>query len=238
MAEFSSSNEDDNDALLAAHRMILSAGVKLDVRSETVASASLYFHKFYKQKSHKEFDGMLMAATCLYLAGKVEEEPLRMKDVMNVFHNSLNPKQGPLELVDSYRSLRDSIVQCELLLLRALKFHVNNDLPHRYLSQYVKSLSDWMQGSDQEKTIMERTCWSILSDFYSNKQCIEYGPQEVAIAVISLALQSLQIQVPCNHNSLLTWNEVLCKDVSQDRITIIIRDLLLTFKDHFVNTGT
>lgn len=73
----------------------------------------------------------LIAATTLYLAGKVKDDPLKIRDVINVTHNTLHRGSVPLELGDEYWNMRDAIVQAELLIMRMLKFEVTVIHPHR-----------------------------------------------------------------------------------------------------------
>lgn len=73
----------------------------------------------------------LFGATALYLAGKNKDDPLKLRDVMNVSHNTLNRNSSPLELNSEYWNLRDSIVQAELLLMRMLRFEVTPEHPHK-----------------------------------------------------------------------------------------------------------
>lgn len=72
-----------------------------------------------------------MATTCLYLAGKIKDDGLKIRDVMNVSSNTLHRGSQPLELGDQYWSIRDAIIQAELLIMRTLKFQVVFVHPHK-----------------------------------------------------------------------------------------------------------
>lgn len=50
---------------------------------------------------------------------------------MNVSSNTLHRGSQPMELGDQYWSVRDAIIQAELLIMRTLKFEVTPDHPHR-----------------------------------------------------------------------------------------------------------
>ncbi len=102
----------------------------------------------------------LIATTALYLAGKVEEQHLKLRDVINVCHRwlstrmeklsfplhsdssskkrlalslfrTLHPKREPLDIGEEYWAMRDSVVQTELLIMRMLQFQVNFSHPHK-----------------------------------------------------------------------------------------------------------
>lgn len=67
----------------------------------------------------------------MYLAGKVKDEPLKVRDVINVARNTLHRGSSPLDLNEEYWHMRDAIVQAELLVLRMLKFEVTVTHPHK-----------------------------------------------------------------------------------------------------------
>src|SRR3989442_10634455 len=105
-----------------------------------------------------------------------------------------------------------------MIVLRVLKFEVTVDHPHRFLLHYLKSLVDWMTCSKEDKLVFSRTCWSMLNDFYTNPKCIEHEPQAVAIAIISLGLKTLDLEIAASDEALLTWNEALKQDVTQEKV--------------------
>lgn len=52
---------------------------------------------------------------------------------MNVSENTLHRGSHPLELNDQYWSIRDAMVQAELLIMRMLKFQVLTVHPHKVI---------------------------------------------------------------------------------------------------------
>lgn len=73
----------------------------------------------------------VVGCTALYLAGKVEENPCKLRDLINMAYSILNKNKPPIDIADKYWRLRDSIVKCELLFLRLLGFKVAVDNPHK-----------------------------------------------------------------------------------------------------------
>lgn len=73
----------------------------------------------------------MIAASSLYMAGKIKDDPVKIRDVINVAYNTLNRNDTPLELGDQYWSMRDAIVQAELLIARTLKFELTYEPPHK-----------------------------------------------------------------------------------------------------------
>lgn len=112
----------------------MEAGVKLGMHSIPIATACTIYHKFFCEINVDAYDPYLVAMSSLYLAGKVEEQHLRTRDIINVSNRYFHPGSEPLELDAHFWALRDSIVQCELLVLRVLRFQVSFQHPHKVFS--------------------------------------------------------------------------------------------------------
>lgn len=80
----------------------------------------------------------MIASTSLYLAGKIKDNNLKIRDVMNVSYSTLYRGSPPLELGEQYWCMRDAIVQAELLIMRMLKFEVMPDHPHKVGPKFIK----------------------------------------------------------------------------------------------------
>lgn len=59
------------------------------------------------------------------MASKLNNVTLKLRDVINVAHNTLLRSSSPLELSEKYWAMRDAIVQAELLIMRMIKFKLN-----------------------------------------------------------------------------------------------------------------
>lgn len=55
---------------------------RLSLRQKVIATAIVYFRRFYLRNSYCETDPALVAATCCYVAGKSEETPVHVKSVV------------------------------------------------------------------------------------------------------------------------------------------------------------
>jgi hypothetical protein len=162
-----------------------------------------------------------MAVSCLYVAGKVEDNHLRLRALINVAHTTLRRDEDPMELNDEYYATREAIVQAELFLLRMVNFQTNFDHPHKYLLHYLKSLKvqlwtkccccsifsinvmffsfflqEWMSDDVWEKYPIAKTSWSLLQDFYHDSSVVSLNKSLISLACIQLALQSYGIAVP------------------------------------------
>uniref|UniRef100_A0A8C0X3H0 Cyclin-like domain-containing protein n=1 Tax=Castor canadensis TaxID=51338 RepID=A0A8C0X3H0_CASCN len=129
-------------------RFIMEAGVKLGMRSIPIATACTIYHKFFCEINLDAYDPYLVAMSSIYLAGKVEEQHLRTRDIINVSNRYFNPSSEPLELDSRFWELRDSIVQCELLMLRVLRFQVSFQHPHKVCAYW--GAGDCVQRLEQD----------------------------------------------------------------------------------------
>ncbi|KAL8444639.1 hypothetical protein Emag_005397 [Eimeria magna] len=124
-------------------RLIQKAGVLLRLEAVTVASAQTILHRFYYRKSLKKFDVRLVVMASLLLACKLEEDPRRVKNLIDVVHllakaedadASINRENLDEFLLDhdtgEFELTRAEIFRCERYILRELGFMVSQTLVH------------------------------------------------------------------------------------------------------------
>ena len=121
----------------AAYLAVREAAATLELAPTTVGTALGYRHRRGESDAARELESVLPA--CVFLAAKVEEEPRRMRDVLNAFHAARH--DGEL-LRDSreYWRLKEALVLEEQQLLRALGFDTLVETPHRLLFSYLHAL--------------------------------------------------------------------------------------------------
>ncbi|VDP89191.1 unnamed protein product [Echinostoma caproni] len=114
------------------------------VNGDHDASSESIEHSF--RHSLADVDPYTIAMASISLAGKVQEEHQRLRDVIVAFYRTLHKScRPPLEVGDDYDRLRESLVSTELFLMRLLAFHVRRPaLPHAYLVHYLHSLLHWV----------------------------------------------------------------------------------------------
>ncbi|KAL3852524.1 hypothetical protein ACJMK2_016152 [Sinanodonta woodiana] len=218
-------------------RFINESGLKLHLKSVPLAAAAIIYHKFFRDNKLKDFDPYLIGTTCLYLAAKVEEQLISLRDVVNVAYRTLHRNKPALEIGDTYYLLRDSVARCELYILRALQFKVIFNLPHKYLIHYLKFLKDWFEPYQWEELPIACTAWACLRDFYHCSVCLTYKPQHLAVGVLYFAMLCLGVEVPYHKQAELKWWKVFAEDLTIDEIKEIIKDIMSVYEmESTINT--
>jgi len=167
----------------------------------------------------------------LYIASKDQDEPLKIRDLINVTHRVLNRDSEVLELSEEYWNFRDSIVQAELLIMRMINFKIPTPSSHFHLLAYLRSLEAWIPIQIWKGVTLPKLCWTMLLDFHLNKIINQVEPQLVALAVISLALQIYGIQIPCTtEQDQKPWHEVFHPTAKKEVIWNLIDHLLVTYE--------
>ncbi|RWS24647.1 cyclin-related protein FAM58A-like protein [Leptotrombidium deliense] len=193
---------------------------KLETKSETWFSAAIYYHTFFKECCCSAvFDKYLVAATCLYLSSKAEEDHLKLRDIINIFYETIHKKT--LQTLDDYFNLRESIVNCELFVSRVLHFKFNCEQPIKYLNSYWRSVKHWLSKEKIDFASLTTTSKSFLRDFCRHPNCITYKGKHIALSIIDMCLDvsNLKTSVPSE------WKHELCEDFSRETVTAIIADI-------------
>ncbi|CAF3984542.1 unnamed protein product, partial [Rotaria magnacalcarata] len=143
MTSLSTITEDEKNRYVIISYMFECAA-KLRLSILTTASAAVIYHKCSCYLEKSDFDQYTLAATALSLASKYEEEQIKIRDLINVTYRTLHPNQPYLRISQEYYRLRNTLVDCELFLIRILGFHFQFNHPNKYLLHYFDTLSKWM----------------------------------------------------------------------------------------------
>ncbi|KAM9584690.1 LOW QUALITY PROTEIN: cyclin-Q [Morphnus guianensis] len=204
-------------------RFIMEAGVKLGLGSVALATACAAFHRFSRAVGPAApHDPHLVAAAALFLAGKAQGTPLRARDVLNVAHRCLHPGQPPPGLDGGFWGLRDSLLQCELLLLRVLRFRVPVAHPHKYLLQYLLALGRWGRRGGWGHPRVP-VSWALVRDGAAGGLGLRH-PQHLAAAALHLALALCGRPAPPGTPP--RWWQVLSPGLGPEELEEIVRELL------------
>lgn len=151
------------------------------VGNRTIATASVYYQRFYMRHSFKEYPYRYRTATaCIFLAGKVEETPKKCRDVVKSARELLSKvgsddciKNGKFKLdygelgyskkavesgqwgqIDELQQITkgvDLIKNFEPILLLAINFQFIIEHPYKFLTSYAKQLDKLNQNNKDYK---------------------------------------------------------------------------------------
>lgn len=81
------SRETETDLRILGCELIQTAGILLKLPQVAMATGQVLLQRFYYSKSFVQYSMEITAMSCICLASKIEEEPRRIRDVINVFNH-------------------------------------------------------------------------------------------------------------------------------------------------------
>jgi len=163
-------------------RIIVDIGGELKLLlNPTMATAAVFFHRFYMFHSFKEFPKSLTALGCLFLAGKVEETPKKCKDLVNVARAKLEGS----EFLKLGKNPVEEVMAIERVLLQTIKFDVHVEKPYNYLLQYANIFK---VDKEAMKPIVQ-TAWAFINDGWYTTLCLQWQPEVIAISLMYMAFK-------------------------------------------------
>ncbi|KAJ7041179.1 cyclin-like protein [Mycena alexandri] len=201
-------------------------GKKLRIAQRAIATATVFFRRFYLKNSYCETDPFIVIAACCYVAAKAEECPVHIKlvvqDARQIFcHEPYNAKNFPSD--------NSKLAEMEFYLVDDLECDLTVFHPYRTLLALCKSAESSEDSSEaQEEEAGEvgvgiaaddgprywgtgegqlelppnglQTAWFIVNDTYRSELCLLYPPHLIAVAAIYLTC----IFHPATHKTVAT----------------------------------
>ncbi|PWY92599.1 cyclin-like protein [Aspergillus heteromorphus CBS 117.55] len=174
---------------------ISQVGLLLRLPQLTLATAAVYFHRFYMRYSMVDLPqrpGMhpyTTAATSLFLATKVEENVRRMKELV-IACCRVGQKQPNLEVDEQSKEFwrwRDNILVHEDVLLEALCFDLQLEQPYRILYDFICFL-----GMQDHKPL-RNAAWAFVNDSGYTALCLQFTARTIAAAALYAAARHCDI---------------------------------------------
>lgn len=159
---------------------IQTLGEQLRLRQQVIASATIYFRRFYSKYSLKCIDPFLLAPTCLFLATKVEEFGLQSQQRFSSSTASLIKSKYSYLYNHEYPYKIQHIWECEFFLLEVMDCCLILYHPYRPLIQYVSDLCP-------DDTQLLQVAWRVVNDTLRTDVCLMYPPSLIALACLHVA---------------------------------------------------
>ncbi|KAL3420957.1 cyclin-K [Phlyctema vagabunda] len=184
---------------------ITQAGIVLKLPQLTIATASVFFHRFYMRYSMVPEKGGLhhynIAATSLFLATKTEENCRKTKEIVIAVAKVAQKNSNLIidEQSKEYWRWRDNILLYEELMLELLTFDVVLESPYNHLYSILRSLE-----LDTNKPL-RNAAWSWVCDSCLTMMCLLMPPRDIAIAAIYFAAKYTKETIPDDRTGVPWW---------------------------------
>ncbi|VAH92970.1 unnamed protein product [Triticum turgidum subsp. durum] len=136
-------------------------GVRLKVPPVTIATAIVFCHRFFLRQSHAKNDRLTAATVCMFLAGKVEETPIPLKDVILISYEIIHKKDpgavARIKQKEVYEQQKKLLLIGERAVLVTLDFDFNVHHPYKPLVEAIKKL----KIAQKE---LAQVAWSFVND--------------------------------------------------------------------------
>lgn len=192
-------------------------GLKLRVPHETIATAMVFCHRFYLRQSHAKNDWQTIATVSMFLAGKVEETPRPLANVIvaayeMIYRRDLVAAQQ-IKRKEVYEKQKELILIGERLLLCTIGFDMNIQHPYRPLTAACKKLKIAQK--------MWKTAWTYVNNWLQTTLCLQYKPHYIAAGSMFLAAKFHQVKLP-SERGMVWWQEF---DVTPRQLEEVIQQM-------------
>ncbi|KAL2892714.1 Cyclin-T1-3 [Bienertia sinuspersici] len=198
-------------------------GMKLQVSPVTTATAMMFCHRFYMRQSHAKNDWQTVATACMFLASKVEDNLRPLRDVVVVAYELIY-KWDPcaserIKKREVYHNQKELILVTENLLLVTIDFDMGIQHPFR-------PLVDALKRSKISNNDVAKAAWNLVNEWLRTTLCVQYKPQYIAAASLSVAAKLLNFKLPMVDGK-VWWLQF---DVSPKQLEEVTQQMLRYFK--------
>ncbi|KAL3089228.1 hypothetical protein niasHT_021172 [Heterodera trifolii] len=156
-------------------------------RMQAIATACVYFRRFYARRSFKDIDPFLLSMTCTNLASKVEEMGhLTHTKLTATFQRAMKKWAlfDPQQMALYHQIKHHHISETEFCLVELLDCSLIVYHPYRPLLQFR---NDMKNASVQNAEHLYQDAWRVCNDSLKSDVALLYPPHMVAIAAIMVA---------------------------------------------------
>ncbi|AES97492.1 putative cyclin L/T [Medicago truncatula] len=175
--------------------LIQESGILLRLPQAVMATGQVLFHRFYCKKSFARFNVKKVAASCVWLASKLEENPRKARQVLIIFHRMECRRENlPVEYLDFYSkkyvNLKMELSRTERHILKEMGFICHVEHPHKFISNYLATL--------ETPPELRQEAWNLANDSLRTSLCVRFKSEIVACGVVYAAARRFQVPLPEN----------------------------------------
>ncbi|KAK8574979.1 hypothetical protein V6N12_062656 [Hibiscus sabdariffa] len=202
-------------------------GMRLKVPQVTIATAIIFCHRFFIRQSHAKNDRRTIATVCMFLAGKVEETPRPLKDVILVSYEIINKKDPAaaqkIKQKEVYEQQKELILIGERVVLATLGFDLNLHHPYKPLVEAIKKFK-------VAQNALAQVAWNFVNDGLRTSLCLQFKPHHIAAGAIFLAAKFLKVKLPSDGEK-VWWQEF---DVTPRQLEEVSNQMLELYEQNRV----
>lgn len=186
-----------------AVNLIIASGARLNMDMVAVSTALIFLHRFYSQASLLRNERFVVSTACLYLAGKVEDCPKSLRDVLWVCyaHRYRAHPAAQKHFTDRefQEAARERVFAAERALLYGLGFDFDVGSPPVTLVQLFKeeplrALHTTLHRTNAPLAHYLITCaYNMCNDSLKTRLCLQFSALQVAGACTWMSLKLLRL---------------------------------------------
>ncbi|KAJ9139647.1 hypothetical protein P3X46_030360 [Hevea brasiliensis] len=205
-------------------------GMRLKVPQLTIATSIIFCHRFFLRQSHAKNDRRTIATVCMFLAGKVEETPRPLKDVILVSYEIIHKKDPEavqrIKQKDVYEQQKELILLGERVVLSTLGFDLNVQHPYKPLVDAIKKFK-------VAQNALAQVAWNFVNDGLRTSLCLQFKPHHIAAGAIFLAAKFLKVKLPSDGEK-VWWQEF---DVTPRQLEEVSNQMLELYEQNRPSTN-
>jgi hypothetical protein len=128
-----------------------------------------------------------MAAACIFLAGKVGEQPKKLKPLITALHQHMPRQTAQIEALNekTFNEMKIRMLGNERVLLQQLCFDLSVENTNTFLFKYARVIT--VNKGEKMPNVLVQKAHELIDDSYKTTLCVEYPPQIIAVALLHLA---------------------------------------------------
>lgn len=191
-------------------RFISEVGILLKLPQLTLATASVYLHRFFMRYSMVDLHGRAgmhpyaVAATALFLATKVEENCRKLRELI-IACCRVAQKQPSIVIDEQSKEFwkwRDTILHNEDVLLEALCFDLQLEQPYRLLYDFMGYF-----GVKDNKPL-RNAGWAFVNDSAFTVLCVQFPARTIAGSALYAAARHCGIAFKDDRLGRPWWEQI------------------------------